>query len=313
MQALGPIIALMLIMSLGWFIKQKGYLDEHTEGKINWLLFRILMPCSIFSAGIRFRADLIGGWNFMLAIYSSFIFVMILSLVLSRLRGLTPERTATSVMMSIRGNVLYVALPLLVLYIGEQGKEMIALYVAVGMLFYNFFPILAAQICLAGRLSWKKLLSSLVASLKNPVLLAGFAGILCAIAGLVRFIPQPVLQAINMLSQSATGLALLVIGASLELSRLRTDLKVCWIDVMLKVVVLPACLCLAFHIWPLASREGMIAAVIISSVSHAFNCYIFAYGMGMDYRYASSTLACATVLGLGTTAVWLGIAPVLVP
>lgn len=313
MNGISTVLALMAVMACGWVCKRTGQLSDAAEVSLTKLLFNLFMPAGVFAAGLQFRTELLEGWRFPLMLYGSFVAVMVLAWLLARLRHQPPQQQAVSVLMSIRSNVIFIALPIVSMAYGEEGLKVFALYIAVGMPFYNFVPLMASQLVLSDRFDKASAIDALKRTITNPILLAGAAGILIALLGWTPLLPQWLTQAIDVLATGANGLALIVIGASLQLKRLAADARLCWPDLIIKLIVMPALLLALFWLFPLSNRMLMITSVVTSAVSPAFNCYILACGMKMDSAYASSMLACSTALGLATTAFWVTMTPVLLP
>ncbi len=312
MQGLSTIVALMAIMGCGWTMKRLGKFDEAGIQALSTLLYWLLMPVGIFRSGLNLRPDSLSSWHYPLALYGSFTVTLLVAWLVTGLRGLPPRRRAVSMLMCARPNVIFLALPLLTMLMGRAGEIGMALYIGLGTLYYNFVPILAAQLALEGTLNRQAVRRTFRAALSNPLLLSGILGISLSFTGAAAFLPRWFHLALDVLAQGANGLALLVIGASLKPERILSDARQAWVDLLLKLALLPAATAALFFCFPVADRSLMEVAIIASGVSPAFNCFIIAKGMGMDSDYAASFLACATVLGLFSSAVWINLAPLLI-
>lgn len=312
MQGISTIVALMAIMVCGWVMRRLGKFNDDGVQAMSTVLYWLLMPVGIFRSGLHLQPETLSSWHYPLALYGSFSLTLLVAWIVSGLRKLPPKRRAVTVLMGARPNVVFIALPLLTLLMGSQGEIGMALYIGLGTLYYNFVPVVLGQLALEGTLDWYAAGRTFKAALSNPLLLSGILGISMTLSGASAFLPRWFHLALDMLAQGANGLALLVIGASLKPERIFSDARQAWMDLLLKLVLLPSMTLLLFSCFPVADVSLMRVAVIASSVSPAFNCFIIAKGMGMDSDYAASFLACATVLGLFSSAVWINLAPLLI-
>ena len=76
----------------------------------------------------------------------------------------------------------------------------------------------------------------------------------------------------------------------------------------MKLFIHPAIIMAAFLLFPLSGNPALMqVAVVASSISPAFNCYILAQGMGMDSDYAALMIASSTLLAMVTTLFWMNL------
>lgn len=309
MQGVSTIVALAAVMACGWFMKYAGKMNEEAVKALTTVLFWLLMPVGIFRSGMHMNPAIIREWRFPLVIYASFSLTIVFAWFLSALRHLPPRRRAVSVLMDARPNTIFIALPLLTMLMGSRGTEGMALYIGLGTPYYNFVPILVAQLALEGHLDRKAAMDTFKKAMTNPLLLSGILGIAVSLSGLSPLVPKWFNQAVDLLSQGASGLALLVIGASLKPERLWTDGLASWQELFMKLIFLPAVVMGLFVLFPMSDPLLMQLAVICSSVSPAFNCFIIARAMGMDSDYAASAIASTTIVGLFTSVFWIYVTP----
>ncbi|EFC91158.1 Auxin Efflux Carrier [Dethiosulfovibrio peptidovorans DSM 11002] len=301
------ILPVVLVMAAGWGLKRLDRMDQRGADQINSVLFWLIMPAILLEAGMDIDVSVFSDWGYISVLYGAFA-VVVLSVfaVVSRL-GLPKERAAVSVLGAVRSNVVFVGLPLVSTLMGDVGVSALTIYLSIGMIFYNTFPIACAQMAMEGRFSPASVNQALVKALRTPLILAGFTGIMLSVTGIKDTFPQWFFEGLELLTDCGSGMALLVIGASLRLEKLAAGLARSWGDLLVKLVLFPAAMYVGFHLLP--PRDPLLArtTVLIASLSPAFNTYILANGMGLDSDYAAEYVATATVVGIVTTAVWIEI------
>ena len=140
-------------------------------------------------------------------------------------------------------------------------------------------------------------LSVLVDLAKNPLILGCVGGGLLNVSGVA--LPVWVDDSLSFMGRMALPIALLCVGASLELSRLKGDVGPSLIASATQFVVKPGMawgLCLWFGLPAMATS----VTVLFMAVPTAPSAYILARRMGGDYEAMASIIAFQTVAGFAT-------------
>jgi len=121
----------------------------------------------------------------------------------------------------------------------------------------------------------------------NPLIIGIFVGIVTTLPGIGIFsiLNTPV----NMVSSLATPLALLVIGASLDFSKIKDRLKLTLIASVLKLIIKPI-IFLPLAVWAGISQEGIVVLLVLYAAPTAIVSYVMASNMGSDEHLASSVV-----------------------
>ena len=138
--------------------------------------------------------------------------------------------------------------------------------------------------------------------IKNPIIIGIFLGIPFSIFGIS--IPQIPLKAVTSIAQTATPIALLVVGAGFEGAKAIKKIKLTAIATFIKLVLLP----LIF--FPFAIAFGfrgseLVAILIMLGSPTTVTCYIMAKNMGNDEVLSSSIVVMATLLSSVTLTGWI--------
>ncbi len=299
------ILPVVLVIASGWCLKRLDKVDQNGLDQINSVLFWLVMPAILFRAGLKLDRSVFSDPTYPLVLYGSFAVVISVVFLAVRLLKIPRERAAVSVLGAVRSNVVFLGLPMVTMLTGDAGVAALSVYLSIGMLFYNTVPMACSQMVMDGRFSRSAMVEAFIGALKNPLILAGAFGVALSVSGLGSFIPAWFLSSLDLVSNCGSGMALIVIGASLRLERLVPSLALSWGDMAVKLLFLPGVVWLGFYLFP--PRDPFLGqmSVLISSLSPAFNTFIIAHGMGMDSSYAADYIVTSTVVGVLSAALWI--------
>ena len=137
---------------------------------------------------------------------------------------------------------------------------------------------------------------------KNPIIIGIFLGLPFSIFGIS--IPAIPLKAVTSIAQTATPIALLVVGAGFEGAKAVKRIKLTSIATFIKLVLLP----LVF--FPFAIAFGfrgseLVAILVMLGSPTTVTCYIMAKNMGNDEVLSSSIVVMATLMSSVTLTGWI--------
>ena len=137
---------------------------------------------------------------------------------------------------------------------------------------------------------------------KNPIIIGILLGLPFSIFGIS--IPAIPLKAVTSIAQTATPIALLVVGAGFEGAKAVKRIKLTSIATFIKLVLLP----LVF--FPFAIAFGfrgseLVAILVMLGSPTTVTCYIMAKNMGNDEVLSSSIVVMATLLSSVTLTGWI--------
>lgn len=308
MQGFFSNLVIFIIMGCGWWMKHSGRLTKTGLKEINTLLFALLLPVSFFKAGLGFNPSLVSGWKYPSVLFGAYATALLIAWIQTGMREMAPGERGAAVLTSVRPNSVFIGLPVITLWLGQEGAEAQLLFIAIGMLFYNTAPLILGQIATGERTDTASVVHALFKSLTNPIMLAGLAGMLLSISGITPHIPWWIMRAIKVLSDCATGLALLAIGASLKPEELGDDIKHSWQDIFMKLVIHPGIVFLTLLLFPLSNPVLSKALIGAAAMPPAVNNYVLAKGFGMDGEYTAILIASGTLLSIGTLMIWISLA-----
>ncbi|MEA4880467.1 MAG: AEC family transporter [Synergistaceae bacterium] len=303
MNELSIIAPMAVIIFLGWCFPRFGILPRETFQDINKILYWLAIPALLIRLTARADLSTLGNWNLFFAIYAGYCILPLIAWGAGRAAGEKRERLAISVLVSMRSNQVFMGIPVVSIAMGTPGLEALSIYLAVSLVGYHIISISSSQLVLSGGISPASIKNSLIKVLTNPMVLACFIGIFFSFKEIHVF-PRPVDTTLKVLGDIGTGLALLSIGAKLEVRALPSLLKTTWRDSAVKLLVQPGVVWGLFLLLPV-SPAMMKAVVLVSAMPVAVNSLVVAHGMGMDDRYAGEVITLSTILSVVTIPLWI--------
>lgn len=305
MSGLSIIAPLIIVIALGMAIKSFGFFDDNDRKRLIKVLFWVILPSLLFRTAYLSGKNFWGQKNLLYAAYSSQFLVPFLALLIALIVHKGDRRMqALSAMVSARANNVYLGMPAAILALGEPGVAASSIFLAMTLPIYNLVSILWGEIVLSGSISLKTLSTIIIKSLKNPLVISSFLGLCVAQSAIV--LPNPLLVSLKLVGDTATGLALIVLGMGINLSNIKSLLKRTAPDVAIKLVLHPAVMWGLLILWPV-EEVFLKTAVIISSMPTAVNTLIIAKGIGLDEQYAGEIVAVTTLLAIVTIPIWISL------
>ncbi len=289
------LIPLVILLAAGQIMRRTGFLEGGFWSSAEKLAYYLLMPLLLVrTIG---RSD-VGGlaWVEMVgAVYGAILAAAAILVALHLVRGRPQPRTFTSIFQGgVRYNT-YIALALAESLYQAEG-------LAIGALLSGFMIIIINILCITVLLlsaGGKRVsaLSVLIDLAKNPLVLGCVGGGLLNVSGIA--LPTWADDSLSLLGRMALPIALLCVGASLELSRLRGDVGPSLIASGTQFVVKPA-VAWSLCLWLGVPAMATIVAVLFMAVPTAPSAYILARRMGGDHEAMASIIAFQTVAGFAT-------------
>ena len=304
MREISIIFPLVLLVALGYALRHRGFFAEDDVPRLTRLLYWVVMPAQLFQTTLKNGGELFSSPNLFYATYIPFFLTPLAAVALCFF--ICPgnkDRMAFAALAGPRANNLFLGIPAVMIAMGQEGVELAGIYLAVALPGDAIIPIAYAEwLNPHSGTKRKGMAMAFRKILKNPIILSCLAGVLAAQMGFSM--PQSLEKSFTILSASAAGIALLVLGMTIRLPNFPRAVRRSWGDVLIKLVVHPALVWFCFQIWPV-STPMLQVAMVMSVMPNAINTFIVAAGMGLDQDYAVETVAVATVFSALTLPFWM--------
>ena len=290
------------VMVLGWLLKRRDFLSDDFIKVANKLTFKVALPCMLFlDIGEMDPAQLLNGKFVLYGAAVSLVSILgiwLMTHVLMR----DKRQVGAFVQGAYRSSAAVLGVALITNVYGDAGYAPLMILASVPI--YNVFAviILVLEADGGGKLDAARLRQVAVNVVTNPILLGIFAGMPFAFFSIP--IPAMVDKGLSMLSNLATPLSLLVIGASFVWGDALKKAKPTVLASLIKLVVLPA-LFLPLAI-KLGFRDEQLMAILIMLGSPSTpSGYIMAKQMGNDDVLANGIVVLTTLLAAVTITLWI--------
>ena len=304
MAILNTIVPIFLLILLGAYAKQRGFMPPELLGSINHLVFYLAIPAMIFRS--ISKASLKSEFHPTVLVLTLFSIILVYFLIWSGcvLTGLTRNKRGTFIQSGSHGNLGYIGLAVAFYYLGESGLVKASLIAGFMMIIQNVISVIALQVNAPQSVKAYKL-SHLMAKISaNPVILSALGGIFFS-ASMVSM-PTVIDRSLQLIGQMALPLALLVIGASLSFGLIYRQTVLVMISAMIKLLLLPAIGWGSFTLFSIAPNEYLPALILLASPT-ATIVYVMGSEMQGDPELATATISMSTLASAVTFSFWLNL------
>jgi malonate transporter and related proteins len=275
MQALATaVLPVFLLILLGLVIRRRGWIAEGFWEPAERLAYFFLLPALLVTslAGADFSS--LPAAAMAAAVLLAILVMSALQWIYHLIRGGDGPAFTAVLQTSIRPNT-YIGLSIPFALFGQEGLTIAALIVAVVVPVVNLISV-SALVRYGGNPSSRSP-NLLKALLLNPLILACLAGLALNLSGLG--LPPVVDETLAILARAALPLALLAVGAGLDLGAARARGGQVGAGVVLKLAGLP--LLTAATCW-LLDVEGLVwtVALLFNALPTATSTYILARQLG---------------------------------
>ena len=244
LNAVAPIVAMVAI---GYILKRIGFMSADFAKMANKLVFRLFLPCMLFLNvyNIENIADMDFGYVVYVLLAVLFIFVVTLPLACA----VTKKSAQRGALLQavFRSNYALIGIPLSQSLFGNEGVTVATLLSAVVVPAFNFLAVISLSIFRPtdGKPNVKKIALGVV---KNPLIQAVFLGLATLgvrallVRGGVEFRISditPLFKVLTYLSNMATPMALLVLGAQFEFSAVSSLRREILFGTLMRTVAVP--------------------------------------------------------------------------
>lgn len=293
------IFPLFLLILLGNILKKMQIIERNIVPELNKLLFNVLFPCLIFCS--TYGADFESQKNIKLAIYIAGIAIFFWFATIPFAKKISKNnRTQGAIVTCInRTNFVVISLPVLVNLFGEKINSYIAFPIFALLLVNNIVSVIILELFRQNEISFMKIGRDII---KNPLIIATVSGAFFMIFGLA--IPQVLYTTINSIGNTAVPLALLLLGASIELSTFRTNRSLLFICLFGKLILIPAAGAIAGYI--IGFRDvDIVVIVTFLAAPIATTSYTMAMQLNSDEDLTRDCVFLSTSLCIISFFIWI--------
>ncbi|TCR66239.1 AEC family transporter [Bosea sp. BK604] len=294
---LNSLIAIFLVLATGWALKERGFVSAAHWAGVERLTYQVLFPAVVIYtlavADLRQLPVLAMGLALVCAILLVAGGLMATRPLLER-GGIKGPAFTSILQGSVRWNT-FVALALAAGLHGREGATLMAIAVASMIPLLNVLCVMVLARYAGGKpMSTGETVRSIAI---NPFIWSSAVGL--ALNQVQWLLPVAFTTYVDILGRASLGVGLLVVGAGLDIHRLRQPRFAHVLAILLKLVVMP------LLAWALARQFGVTGTaltitVIAASVPTATAAYFLARDMGGDAPLMAEITTMQTLFALAT-------------
>ena len=305
--AFNGVMPIFVVAFVGYILKQKNFLTDEFVKVADKLVFRVMLPCLLFTNVAYTNMSSITKEDLTLMIFvvaAAFTLVIGLCIVVP-LFVKDKAKCGAFIQGVFRSNVAFLGIPFAINLFGEQGGALASMVLAVIVPAYNVYAVAVLcifnpekendNISLGGQI--KKILVGII---KNPLIIAIVLALPFGILGIGDKIPSFVEDSIAYFSKASTTLALITIGATFKISELRGRIALATVATIIKTVILPASFMTLTHFAFGFSGVHLGVIMIVFGTPTAISSYIMAKNMHSDASLANQIVLMSTLCSMFT-------------
>lgn len=296
-------LPIFLVMVIGYVLRRIGMLNDDFVAVANRFNFKVTLPVMLFRdiAGVNIREVFDPGYVLFCAAASTVCFWLIWGG--TKLWVKDKSIRGAFVQASFRSSAAVMGLAFIENIYGSSAMGPLMIIGAVPL--YNIFSVIVLTFEgeKAGEENGRqKIREAGLNIIKNPIIIAILAGLIVAWIGLE--FPVIVNKTVGSVSQMATPLALITIGAGFEGRKALAKIRPTIAASLIKLVIQPL-IFVPVAVWLGFSGEKMIAILIMLAAPTTPSCYIMAKNMDHDGVLTASVVVMTTLLAAFTLTGWI--------
>lgn len=293
MDVLLRLLALLALLLVGTGLRTSGVLTGPRTATLNAIAYYVALPALLFVAtydqaiGSIVSATLLAGVATVLVLTAG-----VASLTHRHL--VSRERRSVAIVQSYHANLGYLGVPLIAATFDDSVTAIASVILGIGALIQVPLTVAILVVVNGTETSVRQQVRRLVS---NPVLLALLAGMIVGTAGVP--VHATAVAGLDVLAGFALPLAVLCVGASLEVDLPSLDLRTTGAVTVLKMACMPA---IAWGVFTALGADGdtFTAAVVMLAMPTAVSTYVFSSELGGDAPFASVNVFATTVASVAT-------------
>lgn len=293
MAMLNTLAPVFLIIAFGYGLRRAQWLGDAFLGEANRVVYWIGLPAFLLIslATAPHGEGAVGRLTAMLL--GATMVTIGLGLVVGRGLGIPRESLGTFVQAAYRGNLAYVALPILGLLPAARGPLYTAALLAMAPMM-ALFNVAAVILLLSSRQANGPGMARRVGRelIRNPLIWA------CVVGGSYGYagwpVPEWLAHTVATVGQMSLPLALICIGGALAATRLVGNRRRITAAVSLKLVAMPLCGWLLAQALGLTPAETQVGLILLATPTAAAS-YTVATQLGGDVELAAGSVVLSTL------------------
>lgn len=277
---------LIILIAMGYLLKQTRFVTDEFWGNSEKLNYFILFPSLLFLNLSHVELEM--------ATVSSMLGILILVILLAamalfvvkKIYNIPVQRFGVYMQSQVRFNT-YIGLSLMASLFGPKGMQMFAMLIAVAIPLVNILSVLALS-----TLSWNTLGKTVISITRNPLILGCIVGVGFNLLNLPLM--DGIGQLVKLLAAMSLPLGLLSVGAALQFDQFKTNIYRLLMNVFGRLLIMPILAFAVCQAFDLSHLERMIL-VVFFSLPTASAAYILTRVYQGDHQLMAAVISLQTL------------------
>lgn len=302
MEIITIILPVFLVIGLGYLLRAARFLNDDTNTALSRLVFYIAAPALLFHSASE--TPLGRSVNLYALLMIAGVSLAVGSAVYLAAARSAPRRRGVLAQGSHRSNMVFVGLPIIANAYGDSVLGPAAVLIGFMVVWYNFLAVLFLTLPhqQASARDPKVWIDSATKMIANPLIIGCVGGIAASAAGI--HVPVTLARTLDLVGRTALPLALISVGAGLEIGKLRAEIAGAALVSFIKLIVYPACVYAGLLLLKFQG-PGLEVPVLLMASPTAVVSYIMAREMNGDERLAGAIVIGSTIASILTISGWL--------
>lgn len=288
------ILSIVFLLLLGFISKEVDILNSKRVSILNMIAFNILVPAMVFQSTSESSLSEIYSPTLLLGFYLVFFSTLFISFLLY-MRSKNNAKRSVSMIQSCMGNLGYMGLPILSATFGQKAVAQASMLLGLAVIIQ--LPLMMGLLIYfnSATRSNSSLRKELQDMFLNPIIFALVLGTLASHFGVMY--PEVVGTLLSYMGTIALIIAMLGVGASLELTKTEQEVEYFFPVVMLKLLFMPA-LGWAVFSWLGAPSLTLQTGVLLLGMPTAVITFVYTEELGGNEQLASFNITSTTLFSL---------------
>jgi hypothetical protein len=295
-QIISIVLPVFAIIFGGYWLRKKGLFEAEWVHTLNSFVYYVSLPAIILVSFWQIDWSEPGIYKLLafnvvlLALFAVFL------LFISSFLKMSAHLKAALIMTALVGNTIYMGFPILGPALNGEYFSSIIGTATIHLVLGIVFSIVIIDYLATKTGKARKYLFDFV---KNPLMIALFAGIVLSLIPLPDNFLKIVQKPFSMLGATASPLALIALGAFMRGKFVRSHMKLSIYSSVLKLIIFPLFAIIVARIFGITSVAETISG-LVSSMPVAATTFVIAEQHKLDGPFVANTILMTTVISLFT-------------
>ena len=297
-------IPMFSLIGIGYLLKRVHFMSENDGAVLSKFAFYILLPPLMFTSILSGDASKSLNINFILSYEIITISIFVLTYLLGLLLKLKTMEKAIFGLNAAYPNYGYIGVPLCILAFGTNAAIPLAL-ILLADTFVLLTTLIFYKLTENRKTSLQELSKEIVQRfIYNPLMMSVFVAFIFSIADIK--IVTAIDRTLSIVAASATAVALIALGVSLNVSSVKNQKSVLFFITVIKLIVHPILIFIVFQFQTGIDPMWVKTAIVCASLPVAANVFVLAnYYKNFESESAAAITITTIVSSITVTIVLL--------